>query len=193
MLEPSCKKLKHGRLRKSQSTRQRIVNMGNTLEVNHLQPQVMNQARIRTTAMEVESSTGNDEIDLLSKDLLHHMMDFFVSESGLVDGSSLRSCALVCKRWKEVAYSPSIWSIPASLSKLELEPNSSMATAPATGQGPRCSLASSLVIRELVEPDCSRRVRASSFARREFDWISQSGENKESPHQPSFILVIQEE
>jgi hypothetical protein len=133
------------------SIRQRIVNMGNNLEVNHVQPQAMNQAMIRRTTIEVESSAGNDEIELLSKDLLHHMMDFFVSESGLVDGNSLRSCALVCKRWKEVAYSPSIWIIPASFSKLER--NSTMATNPTTGQGPHCTMASSLAIREMVDPD----------------------------------------
>jgi hypothetical protein len=46
----------------------------------------------------------------LSNDILHHVIGFFVSKSGPVDGQSLRSASLVCKQWQEVVYSSSVWA-----------------------------------------------------------------------------------
>ena len=74
------------------------------------------------------------DADVLSNDLLLHILEFFVSDTGLVDGESLRSAALVCWRWKHVAYSRSIWAIPARLR--------------GSGMSIHDSVASSLAIRE---------------------------------------------
>jgi hypothetical protein len=74
----------------------------------------------------------------LSNDLLQHVASFFVSEKGLVDGESLRSIALVSKRWKEVVYAQSLWVIPAGLTS--------------TGkQSASNAIGSSLAIREIDE------------------------------------------
>jgi hypothetical protein len=74
----------------------------------------------------------------LSNDLLQHVVSFFVSEKGLVDGESLRSTALVSKRWNEVVYARSLWAIPAGLT--------------GTGaQSANYAIGSSLAIREVDE------------------------------------------
>lgn len=74
----------------------------------------------------------------LSNDLLQHVASYFVSEKGVVDGESLRSTALVSKRWKEVVYARSLWMIPAGLTS--------------TGkQSAGNAIGSSLAIREVDE------------------------------------------
>jgi hypothetical protein len=75
----------------------------------------------------------------LSNDLLQHVAKFFVSEKGLVDGESLRSIALVSKRWKEVVYARSLWAIPAGL------------TISTGKQSASNAIGSSLAIREVDE------------------------------------------
>ena len=75
----------------------------------------------------------------LSNDLLQHVASFFVSDKGVVDGESLRSTALVSKRWKEVVYARSLWEIPAGLTN-------------STGkQSASNAIGSSLAIREVDE------------------------------------------
>ncbi len=46
----------------------------------------------------------------LSSDILHQVFKFFVSENQIVDGESLRIASLVCKQWRDVADSKTLWS-----------------------------------------------------------------------------------
>ncbi|CAJ1942626.1 unnamed protein product [Cylindrotheca closterium] len=55
------------------------------------------------------------DISSLSPDVLHTILSFLVSESGCVDCESLKSASLVCKKWREVSLSRSLWSIPTNL------------------------------------------------------------------------------
>lgn len=54
-------------------------------------------------------------VSCLSSDVLHTVLSFLVSENGCVDGEALGSASLVCKKWREVAGSRSLWSIPTGL------------------------------------------------------------------------------
>lgn len=49
-------------------------------------------------------------MSLLSSDVLHKVLEFFVSPNQIVDGESLRVASLVCKRWRDVADSRSLWA-----------------------------------------------------------------------------------
>lgn len=52
------------------------------------------------------------DISCFSNDILHSIFSFFITTSGFIDGPTLRSIALVSKKWKKVVDSPSLWSIP---------------------------------------------------------------------------------
>lgn len=54
------------------------------------------------------------DISSLSPDVLHTILSFLVSESGCVDCESVISASLVCKKWRKVALSRSLWSIPTN-------------------------------------------------------------------------------
>lgn len=58
---------------------------------------------------------GQNDISCLSNDVLHNVLGCFVSDSRCVDGKTLRSVALVSRKWRAVAYSSSLWSIPTQL------------------------------------------------------------------------------
>ena len=49
-------------------------------------------------------------MSLLSSDILHQVFKFFVSDNQIVDGESLRVASLVCKQWRVVADSKTLWS-----------------------------------------------------------------------------------
>ena len=52
------------------------------------------------------------DISCFSNDILHSIFGFFITTSGFIDGPTLRSIALVSKKWKKVVDSPPLWSIP---------------------------------------------------------------------------------
>ena len=51
-------------------------------------------------------------MSLVSVDILHQVFNFFVSSDQVVDGESLRVATLVCKQWKSVLDSRSLWGTP---------------------------------------------------------------------------------
>ena len=51
-------------------------------------------------------------MSLLSSDILHQVFKFFVSSDQIVDGESLRVCSLVCKQWRNIVDSRSLWVTP---------------------------------------------------------------------------------
>jgi hypothetical protein len=53
--------------------------------------------------------------ELFSNDILFSVCSFFVSPSGKLDGATLRSIALVSKKFKTAAYSASLWKIPVDI------------------------------------------------------------------------------
>ncbi len=62
-------------------------------------------------------------MSLLSSDILHQVFKFFVSESQIVDGESLRVASLVCKQWRGIVDSKSLWA--ASARAMECNDNNS--------------------------------------------------------------------
>ena len=48
-------------------------------------------------------------MSLLSSDILHQVFKFFVSDNQIVDGKSLRAASLVCKQWRSIVDSRSLW------------------------------------------------------------------------------------
>lgn len=63
----------------------------------------------------IETGVVSNISDMLSTDTAHHIFGFFVDKSGKIDGQSIRYAMLTCKKWKEVLYSKSIWSIPTGI------------------------------------------------------------------------------
>ena len=49
---------------------------------------------------------------LLSSDILHQVFNFFFSNNQIVDGESIRVASLVCKQWRGVVDSRSLWATP---------------------------------------------------------------------------------
>ncbi len=49
-------------------------------------------------------------MSLLSSDILHQVFKFFVSDKQIVDGEALRVASLVCKQWRDVADSKTLWT-----------------------------------------------------------------------------------
>lgn len=59
-------------------------------------------------------------MSLLSVDILHQVFKFFVSNNQTVDGESLRVAILVCKQWKGVVDSRSLWATPARIKERDV-------------------------------------------------------------------------
>jgi hypothetical protein len=94
------------------------------------------------------------DISCLSNDILNYVLGFFVSESGCVDGQTLRPVSLVSRKLRTVAYSSSLWSIPTSLQNPRLEGSDSVNASLAIrenseGPSPRESLMGFIYIRQL--------------------------------------------
>jgi hypothetical protein len=68
-----------------------------------------------------DDSFKDKDTSSLSNDILHHILGFLVSNSGLVDGRSIRAATLVCKQWKNVATSRSLWAIPAGIANIPID------------------------------------------------------------------------
>jgi hypothetical protein len=54
-------------------------------------------------------------MSLLSSDILHQVFKFFLSNNQIVDGESLRVASLVCKQWRGVVDSKSLWAAPVGM------------------------------------------------------------------------------
>ena len=54
-------------------------------------------------------------MSVLSSDILHRVLSFFVSDNKIVDGESLRVASVVCKQWQDVVNLRSLWSTPVGL------------------------------------------------------------------------------
>lgn len=50
----------------------------------------------------------------LSSDILHQVFQFFVSNNQIVDGESLRAASLVCRQWRDIVDSRSLWATPTN-------------------------------------------------------------------------------
>ena len=87
-----------------------------------------------------KKSCSDNEV-FLSTDIIHHVLEFFVSKSSPIDGQSLRSASLVCRHWKDAVYSSSLWSAIIGTS---LEPN-------------KDSISRSLQLRETMDLDGATR------------------------------------
>jgi len=59
-------------------------------------------------------------MSLLSVDILHQVFKFFVSKNQTIDGDSLRVASLVCKQWKGVVDSRSLWATPARIKERDV-------------------------------------------------------------------------
>ena len=63
-------------------------------------------------------------MSLLSADILHQVFKFFVSQkNNTVDGESLINLTQVCKQWKTVVDSKSLWATPAAGSVHDIDTN----------------------------------------------------------------------
>ena len=63
-------------------------------------------------------------MSLLSADILHQVFKFFVSQkNNTVDGESLINLTQVCKQWKTVVDSRSLWVAPTAGSVNDIDPN----------------------------------------------------------------------
>lgn len=84
---------------------------------DHANGQVSDRKISRVDAVSsTMDETESVSISHFSDDVLLRIFRFFVYSLGTIDGISLKSSMLVCRRWNKAVSYPALWKIPAGLS-----------------------------------------------------------------------------